>query len=99
MAAQERVAVFSEIYYPKGWTAYIDGKETEHVCADYILRAVKIPQGEHTVEFRFAPKSVKIGSIIAAIASSLILLALIAYIIMYFKSQNSIVEEVEKKQN
>ena len=92
-ASQERVAVFSEVYYPKGWTAYIDGNETSHVCADYILRAVKIPQGEHVVEFRFAPKSVKIGSIIAAISSSLILLALLAYVVMYFKTKNSIVED------
>ena len=45
------------------------------------------------VEFRFAPKSVKIGSIIAAISSSLILLALLAYVVMYFKTKNSIVED------
>lgn len=95
-AAQERVAVFSEIYYPKGWTAYIDGKETEHVCADYILRAIKVPQGQHVVEFRFAPSSVKIGKIIAAISSTLILLTLLAFVIMYFKSKNSIVEDVKK---
>ena len=95
-AAQERVAVFSEIYYPKGWTAYIDGKETEHVCADYILRAIKVPQGQHVVEFRFAPSSVKNGKIIAAISSTLILLALLAFVVMYFKSKNSIVEDVKK---
>lgn len=48
------VAVFSEIYFPKGWTAYIDGVEAPYFRADYILRAMLIPAGEHTIEFRFA---------------------------------------------
>ena len=96
-AFRDRLAVFSEIYYPKGWQAYLDGKEVEHICADYILRAMVIPQGDHTIEFKFDPSSVRIGKIIAAIASSLILLALLAFAVMYFKSKNSIVEDVKKQ--
>ena len=96
-AFRDRLAVFSEIYYPKGWQAYIDGKEVEHICADYILRALVIPQGDHKIEFKFDPSSVRIGKIIAAIASSLILLALLAFAVMYFKSKNSIVEDVKKQ--
>lgn len=52
-APEKGVAVFSEIYYPHGWTAYIDGQEAPYFRADYILRAMVLPAGEHIVEFRF----------------------------------------------
>lgn len=57
-ASKEQLAVFSEIYYnPKnldGWSAYIDGKAAPYFCADYVLRAMRIPPGKHTVEFKFS---------------------------------------------
>ena len=81
LSQKDRLAVFSEIYYPKGWEAYIDGKPTQHICADYILRAMVIPAGEHTVEFKFNPVSVKAGTTIATISSILLLIALIGFII------------------
>jgi hypothetical protein len=56
-ASTEKLAVFSEIYYPKGWTVSIDGKEAPAIRANYILRAMLIPEGKHTIEFRFAPKT------------------------------------------
>ncbi len=79
-ALRNRLAVFSEIYYPKGWQAYIDDKPVDHICADYILRALVVPAGQHKIEFRFDPTSVRVGKIIAAIASSLLILGLIAYL-------------------
>lgn len=53
-AAADGVAVLSEIYYPKGWTATIDGQPAEYFRADYVLRAIRVPAGEHTVVFSFA---------------------------------------------
>ena len=84
-APKNQVAVFSEIYYPKGWNAYVDGKPTPHFCANYILRGMYIPAGKHTVEFKFEPTSYKYGMIISAIGS-LMILALIGYFAFwYFK--------------
>ena len=52
-AAAPALAVFSEIYYDKGWTAYVDGEQAPYIRADYILRAMELPAGHHTVEWRF----------------------------------------------
>ncbi len=79
-STQKQLAVFSDIYYPKGWKAYIDGKPAEHIRVDYILRGMMIPAGEHTIVFKFEPASYKYGQIIAGIASVLILL-LIAFLL------------------
>jgi hypothetical protein len=67
-------AVFSEIYYPKGWNAYIDGALTPHTCVDYVLRGMEVPAGKHTIEFKFEPKVYKTGNSIAMAGSVLLLL-------------------------
>jgi hypothetical protein len=54
---KEQVAVFSEIYYKDGWDAYVDGKPAPYFRANYILRAMNIPAGEHKIEFKFEPKT------------------------------------------
>ncbi len=65
-------AVFSEMYYPSGWDALIDGKMESHYKVDYALRGIKIPAGEHEIEFKFEPKVVETGSQITLAASILL---------------------------
>ncbi len=69
----EGVAVFSEMYYKEGWNAYIDGKLTDHFKVNYALRALKIPSGNHKIEFKFEPQVIKTGSMISLISSFLVL--------------------------
>jgi hypothetical protein len=73
----EALAVFSEIYYPDGWTAYIDGVEADYFSANYILRAMELPAGKHTVEWRFRAPHWGVASAITGISSWLILIALL----------------------
>lgn len=74
----DQIAVFSEMYYgpDKGWQAYIDGVKAPHFRADYALRAMNVPQGDHEVRFKFEPKSYKIGEILSLIFSVTIILIL-----------------------
>ena len=70
------IAVFSEIYYDKGWKMYIDGKESPYFRADYVLRAAQLPIGNHKVEFIFHPASYYTGEKISLAGSILLILAL-----------------------
>jgi hypothetical protein len=81
------LAVFSEIYYPKGWNAFIDGKKTEHFRADYTLRAMFIPAGNHTIEFKFEPEVVETGGTISLFSAIGILVLLAGGI--YFETRKS----------
>lgn len=75
-SSSDQLAVFSELHYKDDWVAYIDGKEVPHLRANYILRALPIPAGEHKVEFKFEPKMIAIGDTISLISFIIILLAL-----------------------
>lgn len=77
-SSTDQFAVFSEIYYPNGWKAYIDGKETPIVKVNYALRGLNVPAGEHAIRFEFAPASYDRGNTISLVAGILSILALIA---------------------
>jgi len=69
-----QLALFSSIYYPKGWNAYIDGKVIPHFEADYVLRSMILPKGNYDIVFKFEPKSFLLGQNIASLSSVLLLL-------------------------
>jgi len=73
------IAIFSEIYYDKGWNAYVDGELKPHFRANYVLRGMQIPAGNHVVEFKFEPAVYDVSERIA-LASSIILLLLLAFV-------------------
>jgi hypothetical protein len=74
------LAVFSEIYYPKGWIATIDGKEVQILRTNYVLRGLQVPSGDHTIEFRFRPKPYVIGNKVTIASSWLLIVALLGSI-------------------
>ena len=83
----EQMAVFSEIYYNsgKGWQAYLDGQPVEHIRANYILRAMKIPAGKHTIEFKFEPKRYRSVAGFTSIFSLITLLAALGLLVYILK--------------
>lgn len=85
-AGGNRLAVFSEIYYAKGWNAYIDGKLTPHLRVNYVLRALMIPKGEHKIEFKFEPTAYDTGNTLELISSILLLLVILGILFLEFKS-------------
>lgn len=85
-AATNQFAVFSEIYYPHGWKAYIDGKETPYCKTNYALRGLAIPAGKHQIEFIFDPESVRKGEAIARYANIFSFLFVLFCLFMFWKN-------------
>jgi hypothetical protein len=99
-AGSEQFAVFSEIWYgpDKGWQAYLDGEPVDHIRVNYLLRGMRVPAGQHTVEFRFEPKTYETGRRISQASSLLILLLLIGYGgYSAFRTSQEIEEEEERE--
>jgi hypothetical protein len=84
-AKTNQFAVFSEVYYDKGWNVFIDGNKADYYRVDYVLRGMAIPAGEHTIEFRFEPRSYAISDTIATWSHIIAYLLLIAALIYQFK--------------
>jgi uncharacterized membrane protein YfhO len=77
--SSEGFITFSEVWYDKDWECYLDGAKTDYVRCNYVLRGMKVPAGNHTIEFKIVPKTYKMGEKIALASSySIYLLILIA---------------------
>ncbi|MCR6721031.1 MAG: YfhO family protein [Chitinophagaceae bacterium] len=86
-SASPQFAVFSDVYYPAGWNAYIDGNKVEYIRANYVLRGLSIPAGNHEVKFIFEPAVVKKGMTISYIGSWLVLLFVLGGAFMHWRSK------------
>lgn len=87
-SATTGLAVFSEIFYPKGWTAMIDGKEVPIIRANYVLRALEVPAGKHTIEFKFEPKPYIVGDKVTMASCWILLLVLVGSVGWSLKERN-----------
>ncbi|HWY98676.1 MAG TPA: YfhO family protein [Bacteroidia bacterium] len=90
---KQRLAVFSEIYYKDGWDAFIDGKPTDYIRANYVLRAMTIPAGNHTIEFKFEPKHYAIGEKLSLASSLILLLSGLGLLFMEFRKKPAEAQE------
>ena len=88
-SSTDRLAVFSEIHYPAGWNAYIDGKLTDHIRLNYVLRGLKIPAGKHKIEFKFEPAVYEQGEKMALAGSMMLVVLLGAAVFMEFKGKST----------
>lgn len=84
----DRLAIFSEIYYQPGWNAYIDGKLTPHVRANYVLRGLKVPAGNHKIEFKFEPEHYFLTEKISLYGSILLILFIVGILVKEIVSLN-----------
>jgi len=94
-AASNQFAVFSEIYYPHGWEAYIDGKKTAYCKTNYALRGLAIPAGKHTIEFKFDPVSVSKGEQISRYTNIFSVLFVLFCFFMVWKNRKKTTESLK----
>lgn len=78
-SSTDQVAVFSEIYYDKGWNAYIGQEKVPYVRANYLLRAMPLKAGEYNIEFRFEPTSYSMGNILSLVSSLILILCIVIF--------------------
>ena len=81
LSQNEGLAIFSEIYYPYGWKAFIDGKQVPISRANWTLRSIIVPAGEHTIEIVFDNDAIRITGIITTIVSAILLLLLLCSVV------------------
>jgi hypothetical protein len=95
-AKTPQFAVFSEIYYPKGWNAYVDGKLMPHFRVNYVLRAMILPAGNHKVVFKFEPKGYFVGYKVAYVF--VILLFVFAGVVIYLAYKEKLVYDGQENE-
>jgi hypothetical protein len=87
-AKEDKLAIFSEIYYQAGWKSYIDGKETSYLRANYVLRGMVVPAGDHEIKFSFKPAAYIVGNKISLASSILLVLLATGYFAVKFKMKS-----------
>ena len=88
-AASDKVAVFSEIYYEKGWNAYIDGEKVPYIRANYLLRAMSLKKGQYELEFKFEPVSYSLGNTLALSSSIVLIICLLAFAFFTYRKKKA----------
>jgi len=83
--SSKQLAVFSEIFYDKGWNTYVDSEPVPHFRVNYVLRAMIVPEGEHIIEFKFEPKSFIVGEKISLVCSAILLLIFVGVVFKELK--------------
>lgn len=94
-ASKPQLVAFSEIYYPKGWNAYIDGKPATYFRGNYLLRAMAVPEGKHTIEFKFEPKAYYVGNKVSYAGSFIIFILFLGALFYEFKNRKSQQQEAK----
>lgn len=94
-SSSEQLAVFSEVYYDKGWNVYIDGKKSPYAKVNYVLRGMMVPAGEHTIEYRFEPESHALGWTITSVTSFIMLSMLLVAIFIEIRKRTKALPEVK----
>jgi hypothetical protein len=89
-ASTAQFAVFSEVYYPHGWQAYIDNKPTPYARVNYVLRGLPVPAGKHTIEFRFESATIMLSDTISKWVNILMYLLIIGSIVWSIKKKNNV---------
>ncbi len=93
-AGQNQLAVFSEIFFEDGWNAYVDGVKTDYIRVNYILRSMNIPEGKHTVEFKFEPESYYLGRKLSHAGSGLIIIFVLGVILIDLRARKKPVDDI-----
>lgn len=86
-AGAPQFAVFSEIYYNRGWNAYIDGKKAAYTKVNYVLRGISIPAGRHSIEFKFEPSAYYLGNSITTYSVIIIIILFAVYLFSLFRKK------------
>lgn len=88
--SSEQLAVFSEIYFPHGWEVSIDGKDATHFRADWALRSMRVPAGEHEIVFEFIPREYNNARLFTTVCSALLVVLILAGIgILIFRRKEA----------
>jgi uncharacterized membrane protein YfhO len=99
ISGQEDLVVFSEIFYSAPnqiWQAYLDGKPVEHIRVNYLLRALKVPVGEHEIVFKFEPETYFKGEVIDLTFSILLFIALLGAAAFEWRNSQKAMVKAEK---